>query len=198
MPLVDAAPSGSSVNLATALLASARNRPDRPALAGPEPMTYAQLAARAAAVAAEVARRTRSGDRVAIVSGNDAAFVVAYLGTLRAGAVAVPLNVGSPSHELARELDAVEPDARARVGRARRPGAPSRARSSRDRRFPSCVVDDLRAGRSRQLEPVQKDAADLAVLLFTAGTAGAPSPRCSRTGRCSRTSSRCNRIRGCG
>ena len=37
------------------------------------------------------------------------------------GAVAVPLNVGSPSHELARELDAVDAGPRARVRRARRP-----------------------------------------------------------------------------
>lgn len=161
------------MNLATALLASARTRPDHPALAGPEPTTYARLAARAAAVAAEVASRTRSGDRVAIVSGNDAAFVGAYLGTLSAGAVAVPLNVGSPSHELARELDAVEPTialaSNAHADLARR------AVTQHASAIPVVVVDDL-AAPVAAVEPVQKDAADLAVLLFTAGTAGAPKP----------------------
>ena len=87
------------MNLTAALLAAAQSAPERLALAGPEPTTYAQLATRAASVAAEVAGRTRSGERVVIVAGNEAAFVAAYLGTLGAGAVAVPLNVGSPSHD---------------------------------------------------------------------------------------------------
>src|SRR6476469_1860084 len=100
---------GRDVNLATALLATAPTQPDHLALVGPEPATYAQLAARAASVAAEVAGHAQAGDRIVIVAGNEAAFVAAYLGTLAAGAIAVPLNVGSPSHELAREIDAVEP-----------------------------------------------------------------------------------------
>ena len=173
MPLVVEAPSGSSVNLAHALLASARNRPDPPALAGPKPTTYARLAARAATVAAEVARQTRSGDRVAIVSGNDATFVAAYLGTMSAGAIAVPLNVGSPSHELARELDAVEPTLTLASGA--HADLARRAVAQRATAIPVVIVDDLPPPVA-ELEPVEKDAADLAVLLFTAGTAGAPKP----------------------
>src|SRR5471032_1297602 len=91
------------------LLATAASEPDRCALAGPEPITYAQLSARVGAVATMVAQTAAPGDRVVIVAGNEPAFVVAYLGVLAAGAVAVPLNVGSPSHELRHELDAVEP-----------------------------------------------------------------------------------------
>ncbi len=173
MPLVALGPPGSSVNLATALLASARTRGDHPALIGPDPTTYARLAARAATVAAEVAGRTRSGDRVAIVSGNDATFVAAYLGTLSAGAVAVPLNAGSPSHELARELDAVEPTIA--LASSAHADLARRAVAQWASTIPVVVVDDL-APRVEALEPVQKDAADLAVLLFTAGTAGAPKP----------------------
>src|SRR5579872_3039739 len=44
------------------------------------------------------------GDRVAIVSANNWFFAVSYLGVLGAGAVAVPLNPGSPSSELSHQL----------------------------------------------------------------------------------------------
>lgn len=81
------------MNLAARLLATAESEPDRPALVGPEALTYGELAARSAAVAAAVAAVAASDDRVAVVAGNEAAFVVAYLGVLAAGAVAVPLNV---------------------------------------------------------------------------------------------------------
>ena len=120
-----------------------------------------------------MAGHARPGDRVVIVAGNEAAFVAAYLGTLAAGAVAVPLNVGSPSHELARELDAVEPvlalTSSANADLARR-GVAQRATA-----IPVVVVDDITTAGAL-LEPVPKDATDLAVLLFTAGTAGAPKP----------------------
>src|ERR1700736_6582345 len=43
-------------------------------------------------------------DRVAILSANDAAFVVGYLAVLGVGAVAVPLNPASPPAELGRQL----------------------------------------------------------------------------------------------
>src|SRR4029078_7214285 len=46
--------------------------------------------------------------RVVLLAGNDAAFVQAYLAILTAGAVAVPLNAASPSHELAHEIRVVD------------------------------------------------------------------------------------------
>ena len=161
------------MNLATVLLAAAQTAPERPALAGPEPMSYAQLATRVASVATEVARQTRAGDRVVIVAGNEAAFVAAYLGTLGAGAVAVPLNIGSPSHELAREIDAVEPVLA--LASSEHADLARRAVAQRAGATPVFVVDDLTAAVATP-EPVPKDASDLAVLLFTAGTAGAPKP----------------------
>ena len=93
------------MNLADALCAPTDR--DHVALAGREPVTYGELDARAGTAAARVASHAAPDDRVAILAGNEMAFVVAYLGTLRAGAVAVPLNVSSPSHELAHELDAI-------------------------------------------------------------------------------------------
>ena len=192
------------MNLAEVLLATSGVEPDRPALVGPEPLTYGQLAARAAAVATEVGRLAAPGDRVAVVAGNESAFVVAYLGTLLAGAVAVPLNVGSPSHELARELATVEPvlalasaanadlarravsqptprpeessgesSRRGTLPRESRPGESSEESS---RRGISVVVIEEIAPAAAPAPAVPKDPSDLAVLLFTAGTAGAPKP----------------------
>jgi len=156
-----------------ALLATAESEPDSIALAGPQPVSYALLAGRAAAVGAEVARATSPGDRVVIVAGNDASFVAAYLGTLAAGAVAVPLNVGSPSHELAHELDAVEPALA--LASAAHADLARRAIAQRDGAIPVVVVDDLTATAPIP-DFAPKEPADLAVLLFTAGTAGAPKP----------------------
>jgi acyl-CoA synthetase (AMP-forming)/AMP-acid ligase II len=38
----------------------------------------------------------RPGDRIAVALGNSAAFVMAYLASLKAGGVVVPVNPGSP------------------------------------------------------------------------------------------------------
>jgi long-chain acyl-CoA synthetase len=197
------------VNLGEVLLATSGVEPDRVALVGPEPLTYGQLAARASAVATEVGRVAGPGDRVAVVAGNESAFVVAYLGTLLAGAVAVPLNVGSPSHELARELAVVEPvlalASAANADLARRAISQPTPRPQQSRPGESSEEspsEGIRSGDSRSEESseessqrgipvvvieeatptagpapaVPRDASDLAVLLFTAGTAGAPKP----------------------
>ncbi len=161
------------MNLAAVLLATAESEPDRLALTGPEPMTYGELAARAAAVAAAVAAKATTGDRVAIVAGNDASFAAAYLGTLAAGAIAVPLNVGSPAQELGQELDAVDP-VLALVS-AQSGDLARRAVGLRDAATPVVVIDDLSAAAAVPVA-VPRTAHDLAVLLFTAGTAGAPKP----------------------
>jgi long-chain acyl-CoA synthetase len=185
------------VNLVETLLATAASDPQQPALVGPEPLTYGELAARAALTASAVRERAQAGDRVAIVAGNEAAFVVAYLATLLAGAVAVPLNVGSPSHEIARELDAVGPAlvlaSEANADLARRavsqpavsqPAARTEESSeeSSQRSIPVLVVGG-ETPRNSPAEPAvapttaaPKNPDDLAVLLFTAGTAGAPKP----------------------
>src|SRR6202140_3227873 len=72
--------------------------------------TWGEVRARAAAVGAGLVELgVRPDDRVAIVWPTSVDFVVAYLGVLAAGAVAVPLNPNSPAGELGRELGAVEP-----------------------------------------------------------------------------------------
>jgi long-chain acyl-CoA synthetase len=164
------------VNLATALLATAATDPGRAALAGPAPLSYGDLAGRAAAVAAHIQGLAASDDRVAVVAGNDAQFVAAYLGVLLAGTVAVPLNTGSPSHELAAELDVVEPALL--LAAAPYADLARRAVAQRGEATDVRVVDELVAAAGNVPAPAAapRDEHDVAVLLFTAGTAGAPKP----------------------
>jgi long-chain acyl-CoA synthetase len=138
-------------NLADVLLAPAARTPDAVALVDDRgETTYAELESRAGRVAGALrARGVEPGDRVAIAGDNSVAFVVSYLGALRIGAVAVPLNPHAPEPELTRELSAVEP---ATVLRPPLDGS----------------------GDMAPAATVQRDDGDTAVLLFTAGTAGAP------------------------
>lgn len=138
-------------NLAEVLLAPAQRTPDAIALrAGSDTMTYRELESRAARVAGALrAEGVEPGDRVTIEGHNTIAFVASYLGALRVGAVAVPLNPQAPDPELDRELATVEP--------AVVLGPP---------------LDG--AGDAEPAASVARDDSDVAVLLFTAGTAGAP------------------------
>jgi long-chain acyl-CoA synthetase len=119
------------------------------------------------------ARGVTPGDRVAILAANNWYFVSAYLAVLGAGAIAVPLNPQSPAPEVEGELAAtgarlalVGPtgrEAAAGVDRAALPG------------FDGCVdVPDLLAAEPAPI--VDRADGDVAVLLFTSGTVGAPRP----------------------
>jgi len=122
------------------------------------------------------------GNRVAIVAANNPYFVVAYLAVLGLGAVAVPLNPTSPTAELSRELAAV--GARALVVG---PQAVDPIRGLDRRAVPD--LEHLIAPPGADLPgatpletllaaapvPVaDREPGDVAVLIFTAGTAGAP------------------------
>ena len=91
--------------------------PDRAAveMAGDDQprLTYADLAALTARMATwlTTAAGVGRGDRVAILAANDARWVAAYLGILRAGAVAVPLDTAYT----ARQVQTVLTDCQARV-----------------------------------------------------------------------------------
>jgi long-chain acyl-CoA synthetase len=120
------------------------------------------------------------GDRVGIAAANNRIFVRSYLAVLGAGCVAVPLNPTSPAPELQRELAAV--GARALlVG----PAAASAA-AGLDRAALPELAHLITAGSAgsdvafadlEHAEPapvVDRSVDDLAVLMFTAGTAGNP------------------------
>jgi len=124
------------------------------------------------------------GERLAIVAGNNRYFVVSYLAALGAGLVVVPLNSTNPpaamAHEL-RESGAVAivagptaratlgdidwstvPDVRYFVGAGFEPGPLGE------------LFDDLLTHEPAPV--VDRDPDDVAVLIFTSGTAGAPRP----------------------
>ncbi|BCY09398.1 long-chain fatty acid--CoA ligase [Actinoplanes sp. L3-i22] len=94
------------LNLAVILRESANARPGAPAIICDQgAMTYAELDARSDAVAAALtARGVRPGDRVALQLPNVPEFPIAFYGILKAGAVAVPLNVLLRAPEIAYQL----------------------------------------------------------------------------------------------
>lgn len=136
-------------------------------------LSWAEVRAQAGAVAAALsAAGVAPGDRVVLALPTSPAFVVAYLGVLATGAVAVPVNPSSPPDELAGELAQVAPAALVATG------AGAAAAAHLDLRAhgisPVQLPDALPAGA--RFVPVERSEADLAVLLFTSGTAGAPRP----------------------
>ncbi len=121
------------------------------------------------------------GDRVAIIAGNNWYFVVAYLSVLGAGLVAVPLNPSNPAAALAHELREVaasavivSPSGRAAFEEIDRADIAS-VRHVIGAGFEpdgGLHLDDLLQATPRPV--VDRDPSDLAVLIFTSGTAGAP------------------------
>ena len=129
------------------------------------------------------------GDRVAVACGNGVHFVVTYLAALGVGAVVVPLNPTSPAPELERELVVVTPKVivlePVAVGTWQAIDAVIAAA------IPHVIVTEGQAingavafdtllegslldgdGECPPIVDVRVD--DLAVLIFTSGTAGAP------------------------
>ncbi len=122
-------------------------------------------------------------DRVAIVVGNSPHFVIAYLATIGLGAVAVPLNPSSPGPELQSELAVV--GARAvvvdnlgavnwsHVDRAAVPSIEMVVLTDPGGSIDGSIAfDDLLT--SAPVDAVDVDAAQIAALMFTSGTAGSP------------------------
>jgi long-chain acyl-CoA synthetase len=102
-------------------------------------------------------RGIEPGDRVALVLPNGLDFAAVYLAVLGVGAVAVPLNPTSPAPELAEEIAAI--GARLAVGDGAALTEP-------------VTPSSLLGGQPAQL--LDREADDLAVLIFTAGTGGSP------------------------
>lgn len=102
--------------LVAALERVTTERPEAVAVrAGGTALTYAQLWERAGALARgleggsrHASDRARAGRRIGILGRNDPDYLVAYLGILRAGRVAVPLNQLLTPVELAAQLRLVE------------------------------------------------------------------------------------------
>lgn len=118
----------------------------------------------------------RRGDRVGVLAGNRVHHVALFFGATRIGASLVPLNWRLAAVELARVLD----DARPAVllGEARFHA--TAAQALREAGIPEPIWCDLDTDASRWLartdRPTSHDAAadDLALLLYSSGSTGAP------------------------
>jgi long-chain acyl-CoA synthetase len=153
------------VNLATVLIDSARRHPQREALRrGRRRVTYAQLDHASAQVARRLeADGVRPGDRVALMVPNVPEFAAAYYGILRAGAIAVPLDVDVTRRELRRTLA----DCGAALLIAWR-----ELRAVHEPAWlvaPGSFFDD-----AEPVPAVERDPGDTAVIVYTSGTTDEP------------------------
>ncbi len=123
------------------------------------------------------------GDRIALLCSNGRYFVDLYLAALGLGAITVPLNPSSPAPEIEREVHTVEakvvvvePSAAhawSQIDRTRLPSV-QHVVATETGTVPGAdsAFDDLLA--AQPLATVEVAADDLAVLIFTSGTAGSP------------------------
>jgi long-chain acyl-CoA synthetase len=138
-------------------------------IAGDRRITYGELRRDVAGLQAGLAGLGLDvGDRIGIIAGNTPTFVLGWLAAARGGFVGVPLNPGSPQPELTRELAAV--GARVVVGDV------SHVDTSKLPVLEHLVGEDTLAElvATDPAEAVDREAGDLAVLMFTSGTAGSP------------------------
>jgi long-chain acyl-CoA synthetase len=159
---------GQAETIVEALDRAAADHPARPAVgeAGGEPLTHDQFRERSAGVAAVLQARygVGAGDRVAILAANGIDFLLAFVGALRAGAVAVPLNTKYRTPELARQL--AQSGARVLLAEEEfwpkaEPVAPEHA----------ALAGEFRNWRGEPAPPAI-GAEDPAVLMYTSGTTG--------------------------
>jgi long-chain acyl-CoA synthetase len=158
------------VNLATILIDTARLHPRREALrSGGRRVGYAELDRAGAHVALRLcAEGIRPGDRVALMVPNVPEFVAAYYGILRAGAIVVPLDVDLKRDEVRAAL--------ADAGAALLIAWRNLLRWSDESTWlvaPGSFFDDG-APTAEPGAPVDRDAGDTAVIVYTAGTTGEP------------------------
>jgi long-chain acyl-CoA synthetase len=159
------------VNVVSLLDQRARNAPHAPAVLNEHRLlTYGDLATATSQFGAGLLERgVVPNDRVGIVQGNTPAFLVAFLGTLRIGAIAVPLNTRLRDDEFAPLL--TEVGARVAV-------APERLHSHLsevDVIGAESVDDDLSHIQSSAfVRCAQKQWGDVSNILFTSGSTSRP------------------------
>jgi long-chain acyl-CoA synthetase len=135
---------------------------------GPRSFSYADVQQRCDACARGLLRQgLRRGDRVAILAANRAEYLIAFLGAMRAGLVAVPVNYRLP----AETVNFIIEDADVRLVLC---DAPRAALLHHD--VPRIVVDDafesvLDGG---DFTAVNAEPAEPALFLYTSGSTGRP------------------------
>ena len=140
--------------------------------------TYADLLARSAAYAgALVGLGVKPGDRVAVQAEKSPEFLFLYLGTVRAGAVFLPLNTAYTAHEVAYFLLDAEPSVfvcdpgkhGALESIARDAGVAQVRTLDASGRGSMVAAADAAAD---DFTDVARGAGDLAAILYTSGTTG--------------------------
>lgn len=150
-----------------ALDAHAARTPDAPAL---DDLSYGALRDASLRVAARFdAAGVRPGDRVAIYAENRQGFVFAYLGALRAGAIAVPVNVLYRSSDLEHVLADAAPRLVC-VSAASAPYAQREGRQLVDLAEVERWALDAAIAAPAGLPALADD--DAAILIYTSGTTG--------------------------
>lgn len=170
-------------NVADLLRTAAAGAPDAVALVEVEPvrreLTWADLDSAVDDLArALTARGLRAGHRVALVAGNRIDMVVAYLGTVRGGMVAVPVNPRAEVAEVARMVT----ESGARVAVADERGAPLLREAGLDGIDVVVTAGDPAPGETSLEDLVEAapastpmappDAEARAAILFTSGRGG--------------------------
>ncbi|WP_041259594.1 fatty acyl-AMP ligase [Pseudofrankia inefficax] len=181
-----------SVPLPEQLAARAQGEPDRVALTfvdyavdragAATSLTYAQLFERVCAFSTRIAARQERGSRLAISAPQGLDYVVAFLGALRAGIVAVPLFPPDlPGHS--GRLDAVFRDCEPAAVATTRAALPAVREflAGQDRPIDVVVIDDAAGDGAAPgtAEPVGRvpdalDADDVAYLQYTSGSTRSP------------------------
>ena len=179
-------------DVASLVAIAAVENPDKLAVveAGGRSVTWAELDDEVGRVATGLgAAGIVAGFRVMIAISNRIEFITTYIGTLRAQAIAVPVNPRATAHELARliadcgaRMIVVDGDTvitvREAVALLAVGSAPAAARTrvvvvDKDLLPGERSYDDLRADSARPVPPLA-DLERLAVLLYTSGTSGRP------------------------
>lgn len=158
-------------NVVERVWAIAEESPAAPAVADGDNRTdYRQLVGAAAVFAARMRDAgIGPGDRVVLAVRSSVAFAVAYCGLLAAGAVVVPVNPALTT----REAEHILADADCALVVADGADAAAVVVTARLREVP--VLAPERPGAAgAAVTPVERDDADLAVLLYTSGTTGRP------------------------
>ena len=168
----------------------AQEWPDRVCLwFGDEPVTYRELLDRALSAAAGMHRRgVRRGDRVAIFMENSREFAECWLGTMRLGALAVPINLAYRGEFLRHQLvdsgavlvitdagsaaavfDIVEACSEVQGVFVRDGGSPSEQGVSQG--VPTADLSEL-FGEVDEAAAAPVESGDAATIIYTSGTTG--------------------------
>jgi long-chain acyl-CoA synthetase len=139
-------------------------------------LTWAELDRQVDAVAASLHAELelRVGDRVALAMANTAGFVTAYFAVLRAGLVAVPLNTGYLSNEMAQLLGDAGVKAVFCEDATLHVVEEAVAETHRAIVDPAGLEALIGGGAASGQVAAASGGEDLAVLLFTSGTSGRP------------------------